>query len=364
MPVLPLAISGSVRLASMVLPEIGPVHFVAIGMMITNSCFVLAAWLLYRLGLLVLQDQLLAFRSAIVFCLSPAGVFYSTVYTESPFAACSFGGLFLLELNRPLLAAVFFGLGTGLRSNGMLNAGFLVYHCACTMLRDLQGGTEPLQLLITGAKRLGMLVLGVAISVGPFWAFQVYAIQKECYVKDACAEAEQCSISEQPPPWCQGSLPSVYMHVQKKYWQGGFLCYWQLKQLPNFALAAPALSLTALGVWHILLDFFGQLQHWAQVRSEDTPALRAATGICRAVLLCPLLPHALHWGLLATYLLLCANVQIVTRVLGSGCPVFHWFVASLLFSRRLHKTSWLLKCYLGVFNFVGIILHPNFLPWT
>ena len=362
MPALPVAISIGASIARAVIPGIGPLHLAAVGLAITNSCFVLAAWLLYRLGLIVLQDQLLAYRSATVFCLSPANIFFTSIYTESPFAACSFGGLLLLELNRPLLAAVFFGFGTALRSNGILNAGFLAYYCGHKVLGHIQKGTKPLQVLLGCAGMLVEMILAVAISIGPFLAFQAYAIHKECHVQDTCAEAEQCDLSAQPPSWCQGSVPSVYMHVQKKYWRGGLFCYWQLKQIPNFALAAPALFLTALGVRHILLDFRQQLRH--STLSESKPPAKAFVSFCRAVVLCPLLPHALHWGFLATYLLFCANVQIATRVLGSGCPLFHWFVASLLFSRGSCKFAWLLKCYLGLFNCLGIIMHPNFLPWT
>ncbi|CAE7604298.1 Pigv [Symbiodinium natans] len=372
MPVLPMAISISARAAGAVFPLSGPEHFVVMGLLITNGCFVLAAWLLYRLGLVMLQDQLLAFRSAIVFCLSPANVFFSSVYTESPFAACCFGGLLLQELNRPLQGAILFGIGTGLRSNGILNAGFLLYQCLHVTLQDMQKGTGLLQTLLANTRKHVLLTLGVAISIGPFLAFQVYAIQKECYaqgVQGGCGETDeagQCSLSEQaeqPPAWCQASFPSVYLHVQKKYWQGGMFCYWQLKQAPNFLLAAPALALTALGVHHILRDFCKQLRFWK--REEDLrPQRTAFSSLCRAMRLCPLLPHALHWGFLAAYLFLCANVQIATRVLGSGCPIFHWFLASLLFSRNSSKTPWLLKCYVGTFNCLGLIMHPNFLPWT
>ena len=45
--------------------------------------------------------------------------------------------------------------------------------------------------------------------------------------------------------WCHRPLPDLYSHVQTKYWGVGALRYYQWRQLPNFALAAPALCLCA-----------------------------------------------------------------------------------------------------------------------
>ncbi|CAM9143327.1 unnamed protein product [Scytosiphon promiscuus] len=62
----------------------------------SNSCFIAAAVLLYRLGVVVTGDSLLAHRGALVFCVTPASVFFSTAYTESLYAALSFAGLLAL----------------------------------------------------------------------------------------------------------------------------------------------------------------------------------------------------------------------------------------------------------------------------
>ncbi|CAM9113242.1 unnamed protein product [Hapterophycus canaliculatus] len=64
--------------------------------LISNSCFVAAAVLLYRLGAVVTGDSLLAHRGALAFCVTPASVFFSTAYTESLYAALSFAGLLVL----------------------------------------------------------------------------------------------------------------------------------------------------------------------------------------------------------------------------------------------------------------------------
>lgn len=74
--------------------ESGTLVFAAVA--VSNACFVAAAVLLHRLGLVVTGDSLLAFRGALAFCATPASVFFSTAYTESLFAALSFAGLLVL----------------------------------------------------------------------------------------------------------------------------------------------------------------------------------------------------------------------------------------------------------------------------
>lgn len=64
--------------------------------LVSNSCFVASAVLLYRLGAAVTGDSLLARRGALAFCVTPASVFFSTAYTESVYAMLSFAGLLVL----------------------------------------------------------------------------------------------------------------------------------------------------------------------------------------------------------------------------------------------------------------------------
>ena len=52
------------------------------GVLLSNSAFVLAACCLYALGVEVLRDRRLAWRGALLFCCTPASVFFSSLYTE------------------------------------------------------------------------------------------------------------------------------------------------------------------------------------------------------------------------------------------------------------------------------------------
>ncbi len=71
------------------------------------------------LSLDVLGDGALAARATLLFCLTPASVFYSVVYTESVFALAAFSGMRWAP-RRPWLAAGAFALATAGRSNGAL----------------------------------------------------------------------------------------------------------------------------------------------------------------------------------------------------------------------------------------------------
>ena len=49
-----------------------------------------------------------------------------------------------------------------------------------------------------------------------------------------------CRDSSIPSPeWCEYKLPMLYAYVQEHYWNQGLWRYWQMKQIPNFALAVP-----------------------------------------------------------------------------------------------------------------------------
>lgn len=65
----------------------------------------------------MLQDSSLAARATLLFCLTPASIFFSAIYTESLFALLSFAGM-LCAGRRPWLATAAFALATATRSNG------------------------------------------------------------------------------------------------------------------------------------------------------------------------------------------------------------------------------------------------------
>lgn len=67
----------------------------------TNLAFIAAAWYLYQLGRVVLRDEPVARTAALLFCINPANIFFSAVYTESPFALFAFAGMYYGTLVSP-----------------------------------------------------------------------------------------------------------------------------------------------------------------------------------------------------------------------------------------------------------------------
>lgn len=158
-----------------------------------------------------------AFVAALLYIVSPAGVFLSAPYSESPFAALNLLGLRLFLLGRgynlrgeataAALVTISGGLASGLatvvRSNGVLN-GMLYAWNAVTSLLDLTGGERgPRQ--IVGLISLG---LGGALIAGGMLFPQYQAYREYC----------TGSQVEDVRPWCHNYPPSIFTFVQSHYW--------------------------------------------------------------------------------------------------------------------------------------------------
>jgi hypothetical protein len=275
--------------------------------------------------------------AALLFGLQPASIFTAIPYTESLFAMLTFAGLCCLycplllddgassssssssssallplaaagrRLARALrfeAAALFFCLAACLRSNGAVNAAFLLHAGAAAALGKLlparlprsprrppprpgrkrgaggggdgsgRGSHGSSALAALAAAALAALlpalraVLCAAAVLAPYVLFQRHVAAIFCDGapvqgmaaggSSAAAAAAQGSsappLAPPPPPppaWCGAGannarlplLRSSYAHVQARYWGVGPLAYWRARQLPNFLLASPALAL-------------------------------------------------------------------------------------------------------------------------
>lgn len=304
---------------------------VLIGMALSNASFVSSVLALQRLGIQLGLDERLVDRAALLYCVGPASVFHSSIYSESPFAFCTFGGLCLLMAGRRWGAAAIFALGTAFRSNGIVNAGFLGYHALwnCAQRR----GVGRLLPLLAGSAAASIVLL-------PYIAFEAYGYMR------FCGQAEGRS-SMPSPQWCADPVPSLYGHVQRAYWGNGFLKRWEPKQLPAFLIAAPALTV-ALGA--------------AVAYARNCWALGWRLFAASGGLYGPaLLPHVVHLCFLAVLAFLAMHVQITTRLLSSASPIFHFWLAHASLHPRWGRV---VLSYIGLYLFLGVLLHPNCLPWT
>ncbi|KAJ3440140.1 gpi mannosyltransferase [Anaeramoeba flamelloides] len=109
------------------------------GVIISNTSFVLSSLVLYELGKITLHDEKKAYRSFLLFLITPSNIFMSSFYTESIFSFFTFTGCYLIQnfqfvgknrirsICKLILSIVFFTLSSTIRSNGTINSGFIIY---------------------------------------------------------------------------------------------------------------------------------------------------------------------------------------------------------------------------------------------
>jgi len=96
----------------------------------------------------------------------------------------------------------------------------------------------------------------LALVLAPYVLWATFAYRRFClelsYIPTASGAATSATLPDASAAaaaaaaeWCHRPLPDLYSHVQTKYWGVGALRYYQWRQLPNFALAAPAFILCA-----------------------------------------------------------------------------------------------------------------------
>ncbi|KAL2084979.1 hypothetical protein ACEWY4_020497 [Coilia grayii] len=396
--------------------------------LVNSALFVLSVAALYGLGCLVLQDRRLSLLSALLYCLTPANVFLMAGYSESLFAALTFGGLWLLEQGSTTKACLVLGLATGARANGIVNVGFLLYLplqralCQAKQLRRVSGDRwNFLRYVWITISFMATAAIGVLVISLPFGVFQYYGYTRFCETSPTQEPVSPILLSlsqmkgyrvpdaaSPAPPWCSRPLPLLYSYLQDVYWDVGFLRYFQLKQIPNFLLALPVATLGSLATYvYLRADpeyclCLGIISSHAKEKDEKSPS----GFYSRKVFV-----YVVH----ATALLLsgffCMHVQVLTRFLGSSSPVIYWSSAHLLLCqepllvetratvcvkekekhmlinyslfgipwRRLEQNpitellaewgacSFWTKCILGYFMsywVIGLALHCNFFPWT
>lgn len=158
--------------------------------------------------------------------LSPAGLFLSAPYAESPFALLSFAGWLLLVSScqrtsawrtdaLTLLSGLVFGLATVFRTNGLLNGAPFAFEFLATLyhlVEDLDYAKTPAYLRRLVVLGLSGLLVAAGSVVPQFLAWRVY-----CASPQATDTTSALGIVARPS-WCGNLIPSIYDHVQYKYW--------------------------------------------------------------------------------------------------------------------------------------------------
>lgn len=150
--------------------------------------------------------------------ISPAGMFLSAPYAESPFSFLNFAGYYLYakamlehgegrENQRDaliLLSGVVFGIATTFRGNGLFSGLLLVWDalaCGTRVLRFTDIASNARRLLTVSIS--GLLMACIAI-VPQYLAYDEYCVRG--------------STDSDKRPWCSYWPPSIYTWVQRQYW--------------------------------------------------------------------------------------------------------------------------------------------------
>ncbi|KAI0451315.1 GPI mannosyltransferase 2 [Xylaria acuta] len=312
-----------------------------VGIFVANVSHFLSALVLYKLGVVVSKNSRMSLVAAVLHILSPAGLFLSAPYSESPYALLSFAGyLFFAKAvlsdrrtiahDASLIASgLWFGFAVNFRSNGTLN-GILF---AAELLRELS--LSPTANSIR--RRLALLAGGSAIAIG-FVIPQVVAYRTYCYdVVDA-----------ELRPWCTKPLPSIYTFVQEHYWNVGFLRYWTPANIPLFLLAGPMLYLLTRSGSNFF--FSPRLVSEGAMSASTSEKLE---GLLRSMALTQLVLTALA---ITTY-----HIQIITRI-SSGYPLWYWWVANLLSHSETAGTGKNIVLFMIMYASIQGALFASFLP--
>jgi hypothetical protein len=221
-------------------------------------------------------------------------------YTHSPFALASFTGMYLLEsvsawsqqaqpaaacvrkqtkrmptsaalgvVISTWLAGAAFGVAGLLRSNGVLLVGYLGF----TLLRlgvTTRGPARSVQWVLIAGSTVG----AAGLALLPYVLYQLYGKFMYCSaapasVRTALEEAFGLLLPDHPTqpdrPWCADALtggvptlPNMYSFIQETYWGVGPFKYYQFKQIPQFLLAAPVLTVAVSAVYLIMVEGGGR----------------------------------------------------------------------------------------------------------
>ncbi|KAH8876418.1 GPI mannosyltransferase 2 [Schistosoma japonicum] len=379
---------------------------------------------LYRLGVLIFGSTKVNFLASLLFCCNPAVVFFSSLYSESLFFFCSVSGLYFLGIKKTVLSSLFITFSVLCRSNGLLNIGYLAYFILVRSdFRFFIWGDEVQKTrksftsffylsarwwLYVVAFVLPRLMLLCLCSL-PFLLYQTYCYFLYCsrmklsYISFESKIPESLliygidngfsipygfaneSISPNSPTWCSFTPPFSYAFIQESKWNVGLWKYYRLRQIPNFILALPI----------VILCFMCSIVFYRRApKAYRTLGLYAECEMDRTMV-----PYVFHMLFLCAYGVLHINVQVLTRMIFSSCPIVYWFCAYLLrevlpnfeplmnnhsnsnikyefyhyviniykalnpLKYRLMKHRLLLFYFLG-YAVIGCIMHPNFLPWT
>lgn len=357
-----------------------------IGVTLNVIFFVKAANTLYELGRKVLRDQRKAEIATVLFCFNPSSIFFTAPYSESLYSWLSFSVMLkCFEDINSVLIIVPLSLSILCRSNGIINIGFFVYFG----LKKMFNQNSVLSFITVLLKVISILII-IAFHFGLMQVYNYYlfCIKKSFsfpeIIKDFAIQNDFVlagnRTNDSVSPWCSSNLPISYSYVQDRYWNVGFLRYYELKQIPNFLLALPIVLIILVNS----LKYFRRNQAfcWRLGIFNLKPSIMRLTQVADQ----NQFVFIVHAVVMTFFCVLFIHVQVTTRILSSSNPMLYFFCASYFMTNvdqdkkkndddnggeinmfDIKRLSFLQKTiiyyFLGYYA-VGTVMFSNFLPWT
>ena len=338
--------------------------------MLNAACFTLATLALFDLTAQVSGSENIAQAVSLVFIINPATIFFSTAYSESLFAMLTFGGYALAARRLTWLAVLPWMAASYTRSNGTMNAAWLIVRGLASMIHRRQSLWQLISSLFYH------LILASMVAF-PVRYHDIEGYQRHCKTLNP--------TKNKRPTWCSDDHDSVtgfslYAWTQRHHWNVGLFRYYQWKQIPNFLLAAPILG---LGIWGVYLWTYNSVKEynkgkpvslrvwmpWAIHSLQQSVSIQNySSSMTKKREMEQLVTNPLLLGYYAVLAAACfvgltvAHVQISTRLICSSCPAILWFMTDRVLKQDLMSRAVLTYCALYIL--LGLIMHVNFLPWT
>lgn len=365
------------------------------GIFVNTLCLLVSTLSLYSLTISILpattvsteRKQQIATTACLVYSIwNPASVFFATNYSESLFGALALTGHVAFAQGWLSVALICWHLASWTRSNGTIHCLWLMFqvlgHVSQLLLSRRVANTSD---GIRKQQTVGFILVKILVSVGgivliflPLRYHDQHGYSRHCDAADTAIR----------PAWCEDESPSfsLYAWTQRQHWNVGLFRYFEVKQIPNFLLAAPILGLSTLGV---ILWIRASILAYGNGKMPTTPymvligwplhALADAVGATQdtasfgTTTLAPqdylihnpkLLGHYAILAGLTLLGLLVAHVQITTRMICSSSPAAIWFLTYCHLQDKHPNLRLFVRVYTALYMLLGVILHVNFLPWT
>lgn len=296
--------------------------------MLNMLFFLNAASALFDLSCKVLENDKIAYIATLFFCINPASIFFTAPYSESCFAFFAFKGMLLYVNNVELVSSCALGLAGCVRSNGIVNFGFIVHKTIKNIIQYVNPSQKVFSVLYFIVFEIFKLCIFTVILLVPFLVFQLYAYTTFCLgnakiptiVKEFGHDNNFVMPGSVLSVWCNYSVPFSYTYVQNHYWNVGFFKYYQLKQIPNFLLALPMVYLVFTQTYSFMLQNKSTL---ISLGFNKVEFVRFAGKNVRS----EFFVFAVHALFLTVFCLFFINVQVTTRMIASSCPVVYWYIS-------------------------------------